>query len=69
MHHQPRRLVYDDELIIFVDDMEADVLGFGRYFFLLRRKDMEVLAGFDSAGGVFDRYCIACHMSLGDEFF
>ena len=54
MHHEARRLVDDDDVVVLVDDIERDVLalrlGIGR----LRHVDYDRIAGDDMISGVAD---------------
>ena len=56
MHHQPRRLVDDDQLVVLVDDVERDVFGrrLGRLV-AAAQSTRDRVAGIDAMARIADR--------------
>ena len=69
MHHEAFRLVDDDEVVVFIDDVERDILAlwFGRH--RLRHLDRDHVALCDMMSGVADRGVPDGHGTGEDQGF
>ena len=55
MHHHAGGLVQDDELVVFVQNIQRDVLTGNRGFYGLRHGESNLVIRFDPPGRVFYR--------------
>ena len=67
MHHQPRRLVDHDQVLVLVNHVERNILAARRGGNRVGDGDVVGLAPFDPVVGVFYRRPAACHRALVDQ--
>ena len=71
VHHEPRGLVDDDDVVVFMDDIERDVFALRRRIGRLRHVDYDrialghVISGVADGGG-FDGNAIYCDLAYCD---
>ncbi len=67
MHDQPRRLVDDDHVFVFVDDRKGNIFALRRAFLGLRNGDLVAIAGPGLAPGFEYRLTAEPHLAGGDQ--
>jgi hypothetical protein len=69
MHHQPLRLVEDDDVVVLEHDVEGDILAFRLRRGRFRHVDCDRIAGGDVISGVPDRGVPEAHRAPQNQGF
>ena len=67
MHHQPRRLVDDEEVLVLEDDVERDVLAGDIELLRRRHDDPHMRAGFRLGAGIAHRTPVHVNQPVADQ--